>query len=266
MLSVLFVPLPYSSVTNFADYIISGEMKEFAAIVFAMLLGYSVIGQNDQVYQHLDEKMRPVLSQDEASYYSTLVASNDELVHIQVYFLDGQIRMKGSYTTETLEVPEGLFTYYYHSGAKESEGIYKDGFKAGKWKRWDWEGNMRPDRYYPMETPYDIVRKYSSEPAEFPGGYEGLAAYIGDNLSYPEAAWKNKIEGEVNVAFLIDAGGVVRNIEVIESSHPILNDEALRIVMQMPVWKPARKAGQPVASKFILPLQFILSDYRPIDQ
>lgn len=240
-------------------------MKE---IILLIALAVSMCAQSQviEIPKYLDDHMTPVSDQSEASYYCVMDGKNEEGVDLSVFFLDGNLRMTGTYMDETLEAEHGLFTYYYHSGIKESEGYFKNSFKTGLWKRWDWEGNVRPERFYPVETPHDIIRKNSATAASFPGGYEGLAQYIRENLEYPTDALRQKIEGEVNIAFVIDSGGVVRNIEILESSHTYLESAALNLVYDMPVWTPASMAGQPVNSKFILPLSFLLSDYIPVAQ
>lgn len=237
-------------------------------IITLIVLSLSLCAQSQVVEtpQYLDDYMRPTLEKVDASYYCTLNKKDEAGLHLSVFFLDGSLRMTGTYTDETLEIEHGLFTYFYHSGLKESEGYFKNSFKSGIWKRWDWEGRIRPDRFYPVETPHDIIRKNSATAAVFPGGYEGLAQYIHDNLEYPNDALRHKIEGEVSIAFLIDSGGVVRNIEILESSHTYLESAALNLVYEMPVWSPASKAGQSVESKFILPLSFLLSEYVPTAQ
>ncbi|MGK0280114.1 MAG: TonB family protein, partial [Litorivivens sp.] len=238
------------------------RMKEIITLI-VLSLSLCVQSQVIEIPQYLDDYMNPVMDQADASYSCALDKTDEAGIHLSVFFLDGNLRMTGIYTNETLAVEHGMFTYFYHGGLKESEGYFKNSFKSGMWKRWDWEGQIRPDRFYPLETPHDIIRKNSAIAAVFPGGYEGLAQYIHDNLEYPNDALRHKIEGEVSIAFVIDCGGVVRNVEIIESSHTYLESAALNLVHGMPVWTPASRAGQSLESKFILPLSFLLSEFVP---
>jgi TonB family protein len=240
-------------------------MKEIITLI-VLVMSLCAQSQVVEIPKYLDDQMSPVSEQITASYYCVVDSKNEEGVELSVFFLDGNLRMTGTYADETLTAEHGKFTYYYHSGLKESEGHFKNSFKTGMWKRWDWEGNIRPDRFYPVETPHDIIRKNSATAAVFPGGYEGLAQYIHENLEYPKDALRQKIEGEVSIAFIIDSGGVVRNVEILESSHTYLESAAMDLVFQMPVWTPASRAGQLVNSKFILPLSFLLADYVPVAQ
>jgi hypothetical protein len=43
-----------------------------------------------------------------------------------------------------------------------------------------------------------------------------------------------------------------------------LNQEAIRLVKQMPKWKPGMQLGKPVAVYFTIPIMFHLEDSKPI--
>jgi len=93
---------------------------------------------------------------------------------------------------------------------------------------------------------------------EFKGGMEGLMKYMGAHVKYPEEAKKNKIEGKVFVAFLVDKDGNVKDATVVKSANKYLDKEALRVIKGMPKWNPAKKDGKNVAAKMTLPVAFKL--------
>lgn len=69
-----------------------------------------------------------------------------------------------------------------------------------------------------------------------------MSAYVKwltDNLKYPLAAQKQKIEGRVVVSFVINRDGSLTDIKVTKSANPLLDREALRVAKMMPNWKPA---------------------------
>lgn len=96
------------------------------------------------------------------------------------------------------------------------------------------------------------------EMAAFPGGEPGLMDYIYKNLRYPYTAANNKIENCVICTFIIDANGAVTQVEVIQSAHPLLDKEALRVVKSLPKWKPAKQHGRFIKVKYTLPIIFRL--------
>lgn len=82
--------------------------------------------------------------------------------------------------------------------------------------------------------------------------------YLAQHVRYPEEAEKNGIGGMVYVQFVIDTTGKVVEPKVIKSVSPELDTEALRVVSEMPAWKPGMQRGKPVQVSFTLPVIFKL--------
>ncbi|MEM9895092.1 MAG: energy transducer TonB [Bacteroidota bacterium] len=87
-------------------------------------------------------------------------------------------------------------------------------------------------------------------------GYKNLYAYFTQNVSYTRMTGIDTIQGVVKVRFSIDYDGAVHNLEVVESLSPAFDQEALRLVEQMPSWKPAIKNGIPVSQSLTIPIRF----------
>lgn len=73
---------------------------------------------------------------------------------------------------------------------------------------------------------------------EFSGGKDSLNAFIYRNMVYPPKAIKDSIKGKVYVSFLLAETGKIEDIKILKGVHPLLDNEAVRIVKQMPDWKP----------------------------
>ncbi|PWK28174.1 TonB family protein [Arcicella aurantiaca] len=96
--------------------------------------------------------------------------------------------------------------------------------------------------------------------AEFPGGMEAFAKYLQDNLKYPEAAQKAKIQGKIYVQFVINTDGSGENFEVLKSTeNESLDQEALRVLKSIPKWEAGKQSGKNVRSRFTIPINFQLS-------
>ena len=95
---------------------------------------------------------------------------------------------------------------------------------------------------------------------EFPGGKEALLQFIKETKKYPAEAQKNNIKGNVFVEFVIDKTGKVlpETIKVIWGVHPLLDEEAMRVVRQSPPWKPGRvsRLNKTVPVKYALAVKF----------
>lgn len=99
---------------------------------------------------------------------------------------------------------------------------------------------------------YDVVEQMPS----FPGGQQAMMKFMKNNIRYPEALKKNKVQGMVLVQFVVDQTGRITNPVVKRSIEPSLDAEALRVVRAMPKWNPGKQNGKPVNVRYTLPVSF----------
>jgi TonB family protein len=92
--------------------------------------------------------------------------------------------------------------------------------------------------------------------AEPVDGYPNLYRYFSSELRYPQEAIKDSIRGEVIAVFSINMHGVPEKISIEQSLGPVFDQEVIRLITNMPAWKPATYNDKPVASKMSLPLTF----------
>ena len=100
----------------------------------------------------------------------------------------------------------------------------------------------------------------SDQMPQFPGGEAALMKYLQENVVYPPEAVNNKIQGRVVIQLLIDPQGYVSEIKVARSVHPLLDEEAVRVVKTLPRFSPARFDGKAVSVWYTLPVTFKLKD------
>ncbi len=84
----------------------------------------------------------------------------------------------------------------------------------------------------------------------YPGGEEGIAEHIRNTLEYLEEARKQDIKGTVIVAYMIEVDGSIGATNVLQSVHTLLDEEAVRVIKAMDVWKPAIQRGKPTRMMF----------------
>jgi TonB family protein len=101
----------------------------------------------------------------------------------------------------------------------------------------------------------DILSHYETEVA-FEGGYKGLQAYLIENLKYPEKARKKGIEGEVYISFVVNKLGGIREVALVMGVDELIDQEAIRLVEQMPKWTPATLRGYPKEVRHTLIIPF----------
>tara|TARA_R100000951_G_scaffold105878_1_gene99971 strand:+ start:132 stop:767 length:636 start_codon:yes stop_codon:yes gene_type:complete len=106
-----------------------------------------------------------------------------------------------------------------------------------------------------VEIIFDVVE----ESPEFVGGLGKLYEYLGNNIKYPEQAKDFSIQGKVFVQFVVWKDGTIKDVKVVKGAHKLLNKEALRVINNMPKWKPGEQRGKKVNARFTLPIKFRIS-------
>lgn len=88
-----------------------------------------------------------------------------------------------------------------------------------------------------------------------------MVKHIQKHFRYPSQAVKESIQGEVWVRFIIDKNGQVKNIKTLGPKNgELLNNEAIRVVSQLPQFIPAKKSGDQTSVKYGFPIMFALDE------
>lgn len=138
---------------------------------------------------------------------------------------------------------EGSFIHYWKNGSKKRYDTYKNG-NLIEGDCWDLKGNNID--YY----------NYEIQP-EFPGGSKGLRAYLAESIKYPRNSRTSSIRGKVIVSFKIEEDGQVADVQIMKGVNLVLNNEAKRVVQNMPKWAPGLRNGTPVSSELSIPIVFL---------
>jgi len=134
----------------------------------------------------------------------------------------------------------GKYITYYQKGKKKTEIHFEKGKISGFNKSYMKNG----------EEIYLIVDNFP----KYPGGDEKLRQDILKEIKYPEET--KGIHGTVYVSFVIDKNGNVENIDIASGVHPILDNEALRVIGLLEKWTPGSFKGEPANVKFTVPINF----------
>ncbi len=114
-----------------------------------------------------------------------------------------------------------------------------------------------------MPTNVTRVNEANIEVDEMPSfpqeGGQSLELFLAKNLKYPEEALTRGITGIVHVGFFVEIDGRLTDVKVVRSVHSLLDKAALQVVRAMPNWKPAKRKGQPIRMKYVLPVVYRLN-------
>ncbi|RYD83669.1 MAG: energy transducer TonB [Sphingobacteriales bacterium] len=105
----------------------------------------------------------------------------------------------------------------------------------------------------------DFTPYYDKGP-EFMGGQSAYERYLQSNMQYPEMAVSNGIQGTIYVMVKIDENGKIMGAEILKGIGGGCDQEAMRVIKNMPSWKPGQMNGKPVAVKCVLKVKMLLQN------
>lgn len=108
----------------------------------------------------------------------------------------------------------------------------------------------------PVDLATEPVHAMVDEPPVFPGGETALRNHLLVNMVLPDSVFQQGLFGTLKVRFVVDRTGEVRDAEVVFPLHPSVDAEAIRVMNDLPLWKPGRLRGKPVNVMYVLPIRF----------
>ena len=87
-----------------------------------------------------------------------------------------------------------------------------------------------------------------------------LYEYLGSEIHYPKVALDNNVQGKVMVSFVIDKEGKVKNAEILRGIGFGCDEEALRVIENMPSWSAGMQNKRKVNVKMIIPIVFNVTE------
>lgn len=98
---------------------------------------------------------------------------------------------------------------------------------------------------------------------EFEGGQAFMMEWLSKNITYPEQAIKDGVEGRVIVRFVVEKDGTISTPMILKGVCETLDKEAKRVVLSMPAWKPGSLQDTPMRCYVTLPITFKLQTDLP---
>lgn len=89
------------------------------------------------------------------------------------------------------------------------------------------------------------------------GTLRDLLAYIEKSIVYPEKALIDKLQGTSMIRFVVGESGNPENFQVMRSSYPVLDEEAIRVLKTVK-FIPGRQGGKKVKAYLTIPVTFKL--------
>lgn len=226
-------------------------------------------------------------------YYMQVKTMTDDGFILRTYYANSQLKTEETYKGKDTPLIEGPTITYSEDGKIKQINNFSKGAYEGEQKRYYDSGalyyveNYMDQKQHGERIVYyedgSLKRKESFENdklvygncysmdgkdttyfpfyefPEFNGGENQRIRYLVDNIKYPRKARRMNISGMVYLTFLVRVDGEVTDVEVLRGVHPLLDEEAIRVVKKMPPWKPGKQDGKPMNTRFNMPIKFTLA-------
>jgi len=189
------------------------------------------------------------------------------------YYENGNVKAVERYLSN---FKDGLFEHYYENGKIESEVLFIHNRIEGEQKAWHLNGEKKllahykkgvivgtfqsfyPDGKLARKDFYidgqfisgNCYSKNGSDTTYFPyvimpifKGGMSFGEYVQRNMKYPRGGSIYGVNGRAVVRFMVDIDGSVCDAVISSSDNPVINEEALRVVINSPKWKPGKTDG-----------------------
>lgn len=236
-------------------------MRKMIVSLIVLLLTRFAIAQDMEVHFVADGKI--IQDATKAKELILLKAFNDSCYERKDYKMNGPLFKTQTFMDIHLKILNGPYQEYHKNGQLSVTGQFENGKKEGRWTYYNEKGKYLSRNVYQNDSLIETLppspnndKKYPDEKeAQFIGGISALRDFLIKNLN-ADIGLHTKNGGKVLVSFTVSTSGKVENRYIFKSVHPLLDEEALRVIGLMPDWEPAFQNGKHVRGYFIQPISF----------
>jgi len=204
-------------------------------------------------------------------YYSKYTGNRRDRVRMGMYtqlYSNGKDSVMCFYKNNAIE---GQSKTYFPDGSAHFIESYHSGYLNGYFIQYYPDGKLRRKEYYSKgectkgELYAEDGSKLKHEPylvmPQFKGGMNAFINILSTVMIYPAQARSKKIEGKVIIGFYINTEGKMEDFSFVKRVDPILDAEAMRTIEAIASsykWIPGRRDGQPMRTRYSMPIRFRL--------
>lgn len=238
-------------------------MKKLAiATILIVTVSLSTFAQTDTTYFDISWKK---CTKDYAMFFRTIVPikTSNLLLVSDFYRHNRKPQMIAECTSVDPIVINGKCTYFGLNGEKTSTGNYVNHKKIGLWYYWE---NFNTDSTI-IEHLVDGSQKtiYTANPADevyffadvmptFPGPSDAFKNYVDTHLELTPTDKEQKVKGTAIVSLTINKDGKIIQSSIVKSVSKTSDEALLKLINNMPNWKPGKLNGRAVTVQFIIPI------------
>ncbi len=203
----------------------------------------------------------------DANYYKVFFQEKGlQRITERTFYINDEIRTITHFANEQLTKKMDSSHSFFQNGKLHWVAFYDHNGQMVYLKQLHPNGQLKRIEFY-KQGQFIKGKKYNAkgkrvrfsrfqQPAKYNGGYKRMIAFLNRNIRYPQQAQDQNISGTVYVSFIVNTDGSVQNPKIERSVHPLLNEEALRVVGIMKQWIPARTNDKAVNARIRIPITF----------
>jgi TonB family protein len=219
--------------------------------------------------------------------------SGNRIGNYQSFYLNGKLKLKGRYERKNFRIfnssmdsTDFIIVEFFDSTGRQQvhngngmisgrverwkeTGRLVNGLRDSVWTTWYDNGKVfSHESWHEGELvdgiSYDVDGKeyYYKQRIDMPEPVGGMTKFfeeVSEKMRYPEMAEKRGIEGKINVEFVVEKNGTISSPRAIDHLGFGCDEEAVRVLMLSPAWKPALRKGQPARHRMVVPFLFKLT-------
>jgi len=113
-----------------------------------------------------------------------------------------------------------------------------------------------------QDSPYkddEVLNKQIEQQPKYPGEIYAMHKFLSDHMQYPTKAQETGTQGTIYIRFVVRYTGKITDAKVLVGIGNGCDEEALRVVKEMPNWIPGRDNGKAVSVYYTIPVEFKLT-------
>lgn len=261
------------------------------SILCLIIFTNSVSAQKDTIF--LTAYSLPTKNRADAKYYRFVGKPEFGQIMVEDFYSSGKKKNVFYVSAKDTATYDGKFTSYDENGFKIETGRYVSNTRTGIWKRYYdgtdqlWvqcefspyggdtteilrsfykNGKLKRVEYSGKNIDTGICYTEDGELRPFtpfstmPEADYNWQEYVSQHLKYPKSALNDGMYGSVYVQLMVSKDGKISDVVATNDAETPLAKEAVRVVSQMPNWKPGVEDDEFVNVHFTLPVTFRIED------
>ena len=108
----------------------------------------------------------------------------------------------------------------------------------------------------------EVLNKQIEQQPKYPGEIYAMQKFLHDHIQYPTKALETGTQGTIYIRFVVRYTGKLTDIKVLTGIGNECDEEALRVVKEMPNWIPGHDNGKAVSVFYSIPVKFQIQIFR----